>query len=526
MASKTRFGGKERMRKSKRILATLLALAMSVFTMVPAFAADSKDDYSTFNGKVYVDPDQSTNLSAGTTYDISLINERANGSEWEVDEDFLEDFTIKLKVTDGKSYATAKLMKKDGDYIVRITTKANTGSNDREFSFNITTKEKKSPRRSWTTDDFTFTILSDKNNVDFEITENNEEITISEGERQTVRFKDNAYRARVYVDDYAFIDLRAVDRDYFTFHMDYDDSNTKVLRNAPDDAELTFLNFRTSPTFEVSTKVGLEIQDEEKYLYEIDSNDNLKAISAKEEDGYLTFKTTKLGWYVMSDVRLNATGTSSSDKPSNSSGTSSSGTSSNNSVDYTSTKTSVSNGRMIYKEDLEELFKNAPAGGTAVLFVEDDSVMRVDDLKAVIAKYPNRAMCVVNRVNGKTMYQYRMTAAQVASIKDNDSDGLIAIGMYQFYQPTANVFDAYFTNKTYVLGHGNSKSIGTNGYYAIDMSQVDLNRNSLNLYWYDSERNYYEKIYTNYTFDKYDYMYFTAPVGYDIVITEGVLQGK
>ena len=58
------------------------------------------------------------------------------------------------------------------------------------------------------------------------------------------------------------------------------------------------------------------------------------------------------------------------------------------------------------------------------------------------------------------------------------------------------------------------------------MSQVDLNRNSLNLYWYDSERNYYEKIYTNYTFDKYDYMYFTAPVGYDIVITEGVLQGK
>ena len=135
--------------------------------------------------------------------------------------------------------------------------------------------------------------------------------------------------------------------------MDYDDSNTKVLRNAPDDAELTFLNFRTSPTFEVSTKVGscpasswalfllssdverelsvittcigfssnttkvgLEIQDEEKYLYEIDSNDNLKAISAKEEDGYLTFKTTKLGWYVMSDVRLNATGTSSSDKPS------------------------------------------------------------------------------------------------------------------------------------------------------------------------------------------------------------------
>ena len=42
---------------------------------------------------------------------------------------------------------------------------------------------------------------------------------------------------------------------------------------------------------------------------------------------------------------------------------------------------------MIYKEDLEELFKNAPAGGTAVLFVEDDSVMRVDDLKAVIATY-------------------------------------------------------------------------------------------------------------------------------------------
>ena len=58
MASKTRFGGKERMRKSKRILATLLALVMSAFTMVPAFAADSKDDYSTFNGKVYVDPDQ------------------------------------------------------------------------------------------------------------------------------------------------------------------------------------------------------------------------------------------------------------------------------------------------------------------------------------------------------------------------------------------------------------------------------------------------------------------------------------
>lgn len=504
----------------------LLAVAMSMFTMVPAFAADSKDDYSTFNGKIHLDSEQSTNLSAGTTYDIELVNERANGSEWEVDEDFLEDFSIKMKVTDGKSYATAKLMKKDGIYVVRIVTKAHSGSNDREFSFNITTKEKKSPRRSWTTDDFIFTILSDKNNVDVEITENNEEVTINEGERQTVRFKDNAYRARVYVDDYAFIDLRDIDKDYFTFHMDYDDSNTKVLRNAPDDAELAFFNFRTSPTFEVSTKVGLEIQDEEKYLYEIDDNDNLKVVNAKEEDGYLTFKTTKLGWYVMSDMRLNSTGTSSSEKPTGTGSTSSGTSSSNTDYYYTSTKTSSSNGRMVDKEDLEVLFRDAPAYGTAVLFIEDDSFMRVEDLKAVIAKYPNRAMCVVNRVNGKTMYQYRMTAAQVAAVKDNDSDGIIALGMYQAYQPTTDVFSNYFTNKVYVLGHGNTKSIGTNGYYAIDMSKVDLNRNSLNLYWYDSEKNYYEKIYTNYTFDKYNYMYFTAPVGYDIVITEGVLQSK
>lgn len=116
--------------------------------------------------------------------------------------------------------------------------------------------------------------------------------------------------------------------------------NSSIAAEYPD-ADLNFIKFTASPVFNRTGELYI-YADEDSYIYEVTA-DGLKEIkNAKYDETYEAWflKTRKLGSYVISDIELDLTASSSSDA---SSDASSSGTSSSNPVTGGTTGTTGGN---------------------------------------------------------------------------------------------------------------------------------------------------------------------------------------
>ena len=514
----------------KKVLSTTLAASM-LLTPTTAFALSSSE----FEG-TYVELDMSNDdyeLDAGTTYDIPLVCSVGGDDEEDMDDDFDDDFRVTFKETDGKSYASVSLHEDDGDYYARIKTNSFSSKRDRDYAFEIEVRDRDRSSNRWTSDEYKFTILSDANNVDYTVDRDDDYLDIPEGETSIIECEETIRDLEIDIDGYALVYARAREDDLLKFHMVYDDVDDDVYYDAPDNATLTFFNFKEAPTFSQSVKVGLVADNDERYVYEIGSNGKLTSISAREDDGYLFFNTKHPAYYVISDRRLSASGSSgSSSSGSSSSGSSSSGSSSSgSSTSKPSTGTSTgsnapSSYSIISKSTLQNLFANTPAYGTAVLNINANSAVYLSDLKAVSNTYPGKSLCVVYRQNGTTKYQYRLTGAQIRSMSGAASNGTIKLGMTMKESAASKVFNTYFKNKTYVVSHNNHQATGVNGAFVVDLYGTGLSYSNLVVYQYNRAQNQYQRLSVTPTVDKYGFAYFTAPVGPDLVISNGALTRK
>lgn len=490
----------------KRVFISALAAMCVLNSSMVAFASETSAEQ--FDGAIYLTEYQEE-LSLGETYQFELENIRANGRSYDVDSDFMKDYKVNINVEEGDSYVDADLVKKSGDYVLEIDVRNSSRAADEDVILNFEVREKTGDRLEWFGDSYSFHLLADEDNVDEYIDSDGDEWYLPLDERYVIEVSDDVRTAMLSFDDYVYVQLRYPTEEIYAFHLDADYYDSSIWDKAPETADFEFINFKTATSFGRDTKIRIVPMDSDmKYLYEVTSNGYVLLDSTLNEDGEFEFSTKKLGTYVMATDKLT-------------SGTSSGETNSTTNSAGESVVVDVGN-VTISKAKLEEIFKATPNGGTAVLFVSDNDVLKVSDLKAVIAQYPNRAMTVVNRIDGKTTYQYRMTATQLANLTGDT----IAVGMEMGAKDTTALFNKYYSSDIYVLGHNNVVSIGSNGYFAVDFSKINLDRDNLRLYWYDATRNYYDPVYTTVTFDKYDYGYFTAPVGYDIIICDGPIVSK
>lgn len=489
----------------KRMLSILLAVACTLTMGTVAFAADSD-----FDGAIFI-VDYDTDLSLGETYTFDIENVRENGRSYDVDTDFMKDYRVKVNVDDGEKYASASLVKKSGEYKLQIKVKSSSRGADEDVVINFEVEEKKGNKEEWTSEDYTFTLLSDEDNVDTYIDDNNEEWDIPTDERHVIEVEDDIKKATLNFDDYVFVELDRPTKDIYAFHMETDYEDEDAWDDAPSNADLEFVNFKSATSFGKSTTVRIvPLDDSMKYLYEITSSGTYVLLDdSLNRDDEFEFTTTQLGSYVMSTKAISGASTSS-------------GTGSPV-VNSAGEKVIVDVGTTtITYTELENAFKKVNTGGTAVLAITDTDVVSNADIKSVIAKYPNRNLTVVKQDNGKTIYQYKLTATQLANLQGSN----IALGVEMGAEDTTTLFQKFYSQKMYVLGHHNVVSVGANGSYAVDFSKINLTRTNLKLYWYDATRNYFDPINGAVTFDKNNYGYFTAPVGYDIIISEGPMVHK
>ncbi|MEG0838892.1 MAG: hypothetical protein RSF33_03680 [Hydrogenoanaerobacterium sp.] len=492
------------------ILAVVLTLSMAV-TAMAAYGGYSMD----FDGLVApAEAQSSITLPVDSTTDIPLCYYDQNGNnQGFVDRGFYRLHKITASITDGRGYATVSITSKSGMYYLTIKTKASTSKNDKNLTVEIMSRETGGDRR-YDTSSTDFTIISDASSATDSISSYDQEYSIAEGRRVSVECDENINRCRLNVGGSAYVDVKARRGDILTFNLKYDDQNDDVSYAAPNDANLIFYNFKTSPTFRQPVKVGLSADYGQKYLYSINSNNRLTNIPATLNNGYLVFSTTKPAYYVISDRKLAASSNSSTTN------------SDNNNTTEPSTPATSNTGSGITLSTLQSAFANVNSGSTVKLMIEDNDTVSLDDLKSAARSYPGRNLCIAHRVNNRITYQYFFSAGQISTLKSSNNNGYLNLGMSSTATDTLSVFNRYYSNKTLALEHNNKGSFGANASYAVHIGGSDISHNNLKVYWYDAGRNYFEKVPGNVTIDKNNYLYFNAPAGYDIVVSDGNLVKK
>ena len=125
--------------------------------------------------------------------------------------------------------------------------------------------------------------------------------------------------------DWAEISVRVYEKEKYYLGYNLEPNREVLLANADTEAEMSFLNFEGTPSFNSTATVNFYDTDENSIIYEL-KNGRLVKSSARwdTESGSWLLKTKTLGSYVISDKELKSpTGTTSS-------GSSSTGSSNSN----------------------------------------------------------------------------------------------------------------------------------------------------------------------------------------------------
>lgn len=338
------------------------------------------------------------------------------------------------------------------------------------------------------------------------------------------------------------------------FNIEYNDDVNKYVYHVnglSESSPIHFLNFVKSPKFEFGNDLYIKNYGC-SYLYTVDNNGYATKLNPSISNGWFVLKdVTSFDNYAITNYNLKSkngdkTTSSSSSTPSKTTSTPSKTTSSssNSSKVDTSKKddkkeeetkkeeiktnlqpsTTITLNSTVIKEALEK----TPLGGTATVYIANNDVLDVKELKRLMKKHKSKLIVFAHKVGHTIEYQIILNNRQVQKIKYDT----LAVGMDTTALDTAYTFAKYYSNDFYWLRHNNYIGSGAVANFAVKLNKADLEfvkkiESTLRLYWYDSNNNHYEQIANPYIWiDSKGYLHFTAEVGYDYLFSSGVIQKR
>lgn len=504
----------------KKILSVLLAASMLTGMSVTAFArsydylkpnGDKKSDSNAVyleEMDEYDDDDDIIELEPGETYEFDLVNSNGDSVECvsssdlrDYDDDDDDVFYVKATVDEGKSYVSS--CKIDDDELV-IKTKSNV-TRDKKFTIEL---KAKNPDGKYKYSYYEFVIIGEDSSSNSEKEEiDDDEWDLDLDERYSLKFDRDLARCKLIFDDEVYVAMRLGSTTKYTIECDTTE-NKRVIADAPNSAELTFYKFPNKNRLEYSATVGIEINNDEKYVYEIDSNNKLTDLNATKKNGYLTFTTDKLGAYVASDTKLSTSGSSSS-----------SGSSTSKPTGGSSSSAATEN---VTYNTLRNALNGVSYNGTAVVNITDSSYVNVSDLKSAFQGNTGKQIKFVCKNGNSVKYQYYMNYRQVAAMTGSTYN----LGLDMSASSTKSLFNRYFKNKVVVVGSKASPN-GAKAVFAAKVNLSSLNTSNLKVYAYDRSKNHYELVANPYlSIDANGYTHYTVPIGYDIIFTDSYMTSK
>ena len=486
----------------KKALSLLLALMMVFALGVTAFARDDDDDVVVKLEEDYVDV-----LYSNRDYYFDIFYEDSDGDAWEVDEDFMDDYNVSVRVTTGRSYVSASLEKVSRSRYQLVLSTDEKVSRNQEIVVEIRTRD---GGRTMGVEEYTFELVRDNDSSDIDYEIDDEEWDVETFERVTVRFDDDIYRCTLYFGDLAYIRMDIGDQSRYIFEVD-DEESVRVLRNIDpyaDEDDVKFIRFATKTSFEYPATVGLLAEDGERYAYEIGDDYELTDLDATKRGDYLVFETDRVGYYIISTTRL--------DSRSSSSGSSNSGSSSG------SGSSSTSSSDRITQSTLTNALNSVGTYGTASVRITNDSYVNVSDLKAAFQGNTGKMIQFVCYNGNSVAYQYYMNYRQVSAMTGTT----YKLGMDLDAASTTNLFNKYFRNDISVVS-SEAEINGAKAVFAVKMDLSGLNTSNLKVYIYDPDANRYDLVATPYlSIDANGYTHFTVPIGYDVILTDSYMTSK
>ena len=215
----------------------------------------------------------------------------------------------------------------------------------------------------------------------------------------------------------------------------------------------------------------------------------------------------------MSDMKLDASKSSSS-----SSTTTSKPTQSTSS----STSSSTASSKSVTLSSLKNALASVASNGTATVYISDNSYVKVADLKEAFRGNTGKQIKFVCKNGNKVVYQYYMNYRQVSAMTGTNWN----LGLDMKASATTKLFNKYYKHDVVVVG-SNASPNGAKAVFAAKADLSDLNTSNLKVYIYNRSKNNFELVSNPYlSIDRNNYVHYTVPVGYDVIFTDSYMTVK
>lgn len=314
---------------------------------------------------------------------------------------------------------------------------------------------------------------------------------------------------RLWFGDEIFIDLRADRTTKYRFRATMDNTISTIERRNKN-AEMQFYKFSQATKFDYSCLIGLKAFSEARYLYEINNKNELSSISVKWDDDYMTFRTSQLGSYVISDRRLQgADSNSSRDYDDDWRDDSSSTTDAGWNID-------INDGAQIVSDTLHKAFTNKSKTTYATLSIKNEDWVYTSTLQTRLQDYTLAGVTFRRVYDKQTRYTWSATKEDLLKLTGEKFNP----GMYIAPKKWQDFFQKYYLNDFLVVQGVHGKNTGILAKYQIPLDNSNIkNVDNLIFYIYDVQNNSISKYNTKYSTSVGDVV-FTAPLGSFIVISD------
>lgn len=260
-----------------------------------------------------------TTAMAGDFIPGSKIRFNGNESRWDKQPTKsinTENFSVSsIKWTEGKDLVSSVTIDDDDEVLVVALKKDYKSTKDKTLAGTVKLREKgKSTYYSLSINaeiGYTVVDLPVDGNGDINLT------TVDSGSIYRIKDDDKGYGTLNFSAGDTDISVRVYDGEVYYLHSNNDAVRSVLSNNTDTDADIDFLTFEGTPTFNATATVSFYGVDEDAYVYELGNNGRLTRSAAKwnEDNGSWELRTRTLGSYVFSTEALKSpAGNSTDDK--------------------------------------------------------------------------------------------------------------------------------------------------------------------------------------------------------------------
>lgn len=249
-----------------------------------------------------------TTAMAGDFYPGTKI--RFNGKEERWDDSLTKSINnsnysvSSIKWTQGKDLVSSVTIDDDDDVLVVALKKDYKSTKDKTLEGTIKLREKGKTKYN------TLSINAEigYNVVDLAVDANGEVNLTSIDANSIYRIQDDdrGYGTLSFSAGDADISVRVYDGEVYYLYSNSDAIKSVLTANNDTDADIDFLTFEGTPTFNATATINFYGVDEDQYIYEVNDNGRLTNSAAKwnEDNDSWELRTRTLGSYVFSDKAL------------------------------------------------------------------------------------------------------------------------------------------------------------------------------------------------------------------------------